>query len=253
MKSRLIVLTGILLVLMVQPAARAQTVYAEEWEWDLAPYYLWLPSMSGNATVMGTPAPVEIKPGDVLQDLAFVFDFHLEGTKRSNGFWLDATYLNMTPTEETPGGPIENDLDITLAEAFGFRRLNSAGARSSFDLTYGVRYWSIESELKIPEQPSIKGDQGWTDVAIGARLLTYLDHAEKWSFTLRGDVGGGGSDFTWSTSALFIRRYGKRVALLLGYRALAVDYSTGSGESLFEFDVKMNGLLAGFNIQWPKR
>ena len=69
----------------------------------------------------------------------------------------------------------------------------------------------------------MQGDQDWVDLSVGFRLLTNLDNTEKWMFTLRGDLGAGGSDFTWSGSVLFIRRFGKRVALLLGYRAIDVD------------------------------
>jgi hypothetical protein len=246
--------TGVLLVLtLAAPAAQAQSVYSEDWEWNLTPYYLWLPTMRGDAVVMGTPAPIDIRPGDVIEDLGFVFDFRLEGGQKANGFWVDATYLNLVPEEETPGGTVETDIDITLAEAFGFYRFTGPGARSAADLTYGVRYWHIEPEVTIPGNPKVSGDQDWVDGAVGLRLLTNLDNKEKWLFTLRGDVGGGGSSFTWSSSLLFIRRFGGRVSLLLGYRAIDVDYSEGSGSTLFVFDVKMEGVLAGFNIQWPKR
>ena len=87
--------------------------------------------MRGNATILGNPAPVEIDPSDIIDDLAFVFDFHLDGAKKHEGFWLDVTYLNLEPSEETPGGTIETDLDITLAEAFGFHRVTHFGARSA--------------------------------------------------------------------------------------------------------------------------
>jgi hypothetical protein len=245
---------GLVLILaLAGPAAQAQSVYAEDWEWNLTPYYMWLPTMSGNAVVMGTPAPIEIAAGDVIDDLGFVFDFHLEGSKKANGFWLDVTFLNLQPTEETPGGTVETDMDITLAESFGFRRFTGAGARTAVDMTYGLRYWNIEPEVTIPGQPKVSGDQDWVDGTLGLRLLTNLDNKEKWLFTLRGDVGGGGSSFTWSASTLFVRRFGKRYALLLGYRALDVDYSDGAGSTLFVFDVKMEGVLAGFDIQWPKR
>jgi hypothetical protein len=173
--------TGVLLVLtLAAPTAQAQSVYSEDWEWNLTPYYLWLPTMRGDAVVMGTPAPIDIRPGDVIEDLGFVFDFRLEGGQKANGFWVDATYLNLVPEEETPGGTVETDIDITLAEAFGFYRFTGPGARSAADLTYGVRYWHIEPEVTIPGNPKVSGDQDWVDGAVGLRLLTNLDNKEKW-------------------------------------------------------------------------
>jgi hypothetical protein len=78
--------------------------------------------------------------------------------------------------------------------------------------------------------------------------------ANRWDLLLRFDVGGFGigdaSDITWNLSGLINYKPWKHVGLIAGYRAMDVDYRTGSGLSRFNYDVLMHGPILGFNIVW---
>ena len=64
---------------------------------------------------------------------------------------------------------------------------------------------------------------------------------------MRGDVGGFsvGSKFTWNASAVLGYSISRVVSLGLGYRALYVDYESGSGSNKFEYKVTMYGPMVG--------
>jgi hypothetical protein len=64
---------------------------------------------------------------------------------------------------------------------------------------------------------------------------------------LRGDIGGFGvgSKFTWNTSALLGYSVSRVVSVWLGYRALGLDYKSGSGFNKIEFDAIMHGPILG--------
>ena len=76
------------------------------------------------------------------------------------------------------------------------------------------------------------------------------------NLTLRGDVGGFdvGSDFTWQVIATYdfqlcaTERY--TIDGYLGYRALSVDYSEGSGTNRYEFDAVQQGPVMGATVRF---
>jgi hypothetical protein len=73
---------------------------------------------------------------------------------------------------------------------------------------------------------------------------------------LSGDVGGFGvgSKFSWQALALLEHEiYRSKTATwsaMLGYKALSVDYSRGSGLSLYEFDMTMHGPIFGLTARF---
>ena len=98
------------------------------------------------------------------------------------------------------------------------------------------------------------GSVDWVDPFIGARLRQQI--APGQNLTLRGDVGGFdvGSDFTWQVIATYdfqlcaTERY--TIDGYLGYRALSVDYSEGSGTNRYEFDAVQQGPVMGATVRF---
>jgi hypothetical protein len=76
------------------------------------------------------------------------------------------------------------------------------------------------------------------------------------NLTMRGDIGGfgAGSDFSWQA----IATYDMQICITdsyaidgyLGYRALAVDYSEGSGNNRYEFDAVTHGPVIGATVRF---
>ena len=73
----------------------------------------------------------------------------------------------------------------------------------------------------------------WVDPLVGLRLRHQF--APGWNFVVSGDVGGFdvGSKFSWQVLAAFdyeiCRSRTVTWSAMLGYKALSVDYSQGSG------------------------
>ncbi|MCP4402668.1 MAG: hypothetical protein GY801_35850, partial [bacterium] len=66
------------------------------------------------------------------------------------------------------------------------------------------------------------------------------------------DVGGFGvgSDLTWSVSSFLGYQFTPLFSLWGGYRALGVDYQTGSGTDVFKYDMTMSGPIIGLGFSF---
>jgi hypothetical protein len=91
------------------------------------------------------------------------------------------------------------------------------------------------------------------DPLVGARSL--FDLFERWTLSLEGSVGGFGvgSDFAWHAYGAFGYRFSlfskeRNARAVAGYRALYMDYDTGSGADKFEWDVTLHGPIVGLFI-----
>jgi len=75
-------------------------------------------------------------------------------------------------------------------------------------------------------------------------------HIDVW-----GDIGGFGaaSDLTWSATGVVgfdFELCELPMTVFAGYRAIAHDYSKGSGADRFVWDVVLHGPILGFSIQF---
>ena len=78
--------------------------------------------------------------------------------------------------------------------------------------------------------------------------VTYtIPFADKWSFTLRGDIGGFGvgSDFAWQGLGTLRWQTSERVGVLAAYRYIDMDYDTDKGARYFEYDMSLSGPALG--------
>jgi hypothetical protein len=94
----------------------------------------------------------------------------------------------------------------------------------------------------------------WVDPLVGARVRHRLAPGQE--LTLRADIGGfgAGSQFSWNAIAAYnceiAVRDGITYSLLLGYRALSVDYEQGSGRTKYEYDVLQHGPITGLTMKF---
>jgi hypothetical protein len=232
-------------------SADAATSPAKEWEFQLAPMYLWAISISGDQTLKGNTVDMDVSFSEIFDNLNGALIVHFEGLKNKQwGFFVDLNWINLNPKESTPLGEIDIDFTEILLELAGFYRFSSNGPHK-FDVLGGIRYSSMDVELDFPgPPPSVDDRQDWVDPFIGVRWLWSM--AEKWELTLRGDIGGFGigSDFTANAAGLIDYQPWKHVSLFVGYRALYQDYEDGSGAEKFAFDATMQGPGVGLNIKW---
>jgi hypothetical protein len=224
--------------------AKSDTSTSKDWEFSLAPMYLWAVSIDGDQTVKGTKVDLDVPFSDIFDSLNGALTFHFEGLyKQRWGFFSDLNYIVLGMDD----GATDIDFTEIMFELAGFYRFTRGP--HAIDGLGGLRYSSMDVELDSPG-PDVDQGKDWVDPYIG--LGWQWKMAEKWGTRLRGDIGGFGigSDLTWNLVGLVDFKPWKHVSLFGGYRALYQDYSTGSGDKKFAFDATMQGPILGLNITW---
>ena len=240
-------------VLLLITLFSATTAYSQEeraWKFDLAPFYLWAVNLEGDATVRGATNPVDLSFDQIFDNLEGAFIFHFEALHENKwGFIADIDYLDISQNAQVAVFDIDVSVKETVAEFDGFYRI--AHGVHQFDMVAGVRYNEVKLEYDIRNLPFDNSrTENWWDPVVGVRYRYPI--ADRWTLQLRGDIGGLGigSDFTWQTIGLIDYQPWKYVSLVGGYRALSLDYETGSGNDGFKYDVLLHGPVLGLNIRW---
>ncbi|UCC74672.1 MAG: hypothetical protein JSV86_09020 [Gemmatimonadota bacterium] len=109
------------------------------------------------------------------------------------------------------------------------------------DLLAGGRYFDVRYELLEAGSQQAESSEGWIDPLVAARLELPL--SSRWSLKLASHLGGFGlgSDLIWGAEGAVLYNLLENLAVGLGYRVWAVDYSSGSGETLFAYDLTHTG------------
>ncbi|MGH6803387.1 MAG: hypothetical protein ACREC3_08465, partial [Methyloceanibacter sp.] len=206
--------------------------------------------------------------------LSFFNDIVYTQLTGAGGFTKTASGRRATATF---GARVEADYQLAIVEAGGAYEIWSRGRQGSagstaFDLLAGARYWHQEVDVSAdltgtvafggPLGITISGNRAvassgsvdWVDPFIGARVRHQLAPGQE--IVLRGDIGGfgAGSQFTWQAIGtynwLLCVTNGIPVDGYVGFRALSVDYSQGSGTSKFGFDNVMYGPVMGATMRF---
>jgi hypothetical protein len=231
--------------------------------------------MSGNMAIKGREFDVQANPSQILGHLDWstlpAWMSYAEARNGPIGLFNDIVYANISGSKgfvkELPGLPTLSggasvDYEQAIVELGGAYQIwagrNPALAGSAaLDLLAGGRYWhqdvSVSAVLNSLDADR-SGSVDWVDPFVGARLRQQLAPGE--SLVLRADVGGFGvgSDASWQVLATYNRQIctmsGHVIDGYLGYRALSVDYSQGSGNTQYKFDVLMQGPVVGATVHF---
>ena len=258
MKKTCLLATIVILLVahfMIIPSALAEQDKTEKnWEFNLAPFYLWGFTLDGNIGAGIGTVPVSIPVSDLVDNLEGAFIVHFESMYKNRwGFLFDVNYLDVSNDVTVPIGPglsTNIDFDATIGELSGLHRINHN--KHNFDLIAGLRYTKLKNKVTATGTGTTLADdsESWTDPIIGLRWI--WDFADKWQLIARGDIGGFGvgSDFAWQGLATVDWQPFKYVSFIGGYRALYQDYEEGSGRDFFRYDVTIHGPLLGVNFRW---
>jgi hypothetical protein len=214
-----------------------------QWGFDVSLYGL-AAGMSGDITVKGIPADVDVSFGDVLQDLKFGA---MGAVRVSHDRWsllADVIYLNLGASK----GPVDADADQWMVEPIlGYRLCPGLEALA------GVRYNNLHAEIRGTGPLGgfhASDTEDWWDPIVGAHLR--LPFAKKFSCNVRGDIGGFGvgSDLSWQAYPYVNWQFSRRGSLQAGYRWFSNDYENGSGASEFKYDVLAHGPQLGFTLSF---
>ncbi len=257
------------------------------WEFRFTTYG-WLPWISGDIGIKGRSFNVEVDPNTVLDALDWssgipAWFSYAEARNGPVSFFNDIVYSRFAGSEEfakvgsrgvlSLSGDISADYEQAILELGGTYETWAQGehgsARAAFDILAGGRYWRQDASVSADLSVNINlggleiekgraiarsGDVDWIDPFVGARLRTEIVPGQ--SLSVRGDVGGFGvgSEFSWQFLATYdvqiVAANGVGIDGYLGYRALAVDYSQGSGINRYEFDAVIQGPLLGVTFRF---
>jgi len=251
--KNVIIIIGIIAIFFQVAIAEEPKNEEKNWEFNLAPFYLWGVTMDGDVTSGTNTVPVEIPFSDLADNLESVFILHFEGMHKSNwGFLFDVNYLDISKDINLPGPPnlpANVDFKTTIGEFSGLYRMKK-GAHV-FDMIAGLRYTKLDNNVTVTGGPTLAdGDKDWIDPLVGVRWI--WGFADKWSLAARFDIGGFGIGSALSTHGLAAIDWQpfKYVSFIAGYRTLYQDYSEGSGADYFKFKATMHGPLLGVNFRW---
>lgn len=221
-----------------------------DWEFNLAPLYLWAIAIDGDMGIRGRTAGVNVEFSNIWDNLEGVFTVRFNGLYRKKfGFVFDYNYLDL-------GTEKANDM-ANVEVGFKSQIINLAGTYRFIDGVHtldgvaGIRYNNLDAGIDLRNVGiRLDGDQDWVDPIIGLRYDFKI--ADQWSLQLYGDIGGFGvsSDFTWQGLGLINFQPWKHVAIIAGYRGIGTDYETGSGTDKFVFDATVHGPVIGIDIRW---
>jgi hypothetical protein len=228
---------ALLLALAACESASAQT---RDWTIDLSLFGL-AAGMDGTVGVAGVSSDLDVSFGDVLEHL----EFGAMGAVRV-GYdrWALSTeivYMGLGASKNN----VSADLNQWLVEP----RL-SYRPHPAVEPFAGVRYNSLSGDLTGPLGRTPTGGQHWADPILGA--MVHLPLLKNVGFEFHGDIGGFGigSDLTWQVFPSLSWRFTKAASLEVGYRLIDTDYETGTGISLFRYDVLTHGPQFGVTFHF---
>jgi hypothetical protein len=225
----------------------ASSAAAEEWKREFM-LYGWLAGLEGT---IGIGSAVEEPVSASFEDLAGFVDFamagHFEAKNIRNIFLADISYTGLSNERdaevENQTVTVDMDLDQWIVETGGGYRVNP-----EFDVLVVGRWYFFDlgkTTTSIAGESTNDAGENWGDIYLGGRYSKVLK--EKWMFSLRGDIGVGGSEFAWFTDLLFGYRFNDTFSTSLAYRMLGLDRQPG-GDSYFLYDMTQSGLGIGLGF-----
>jgi hypothetical protein len=259
------------------------------WSYRFTPY-AWLVSTNGSSTVLGRKTDVDASFLDIVghsqipKDLFAVMGY-FEARNDRLSLFTDVVYQrlavsgsasrsrNLGPLGITVGADVGLTFEMATVEAgaaYEITRWQSdPGSFTALDVMAGGRYWwqKAAASLELTGTLNLKnlnvvgnrafamsGDISWIDPFIGGRLRHQFSPGQE--LVLTGDVGGFGvgSDFSWqlvgASSWDFAKTGTTTWAGVIGYRALFVDYTKGSGFREYGYDILQHGPIIGASLRF---
>lgn len=249
--SSVFIIQVLLLLVFNQAVLAEEAPKKSDWEFNLAPFYLWVVTLEGDVVMGPAGGNVSLDFEQIFDNLEAAFIVHFETTYKDKfGFLFDTNYIDIGSSTSLPTTDLDIDLQTTLAELVPYYRLNNGDHK--VDFLAGILYSKVSTDVGFSNLPqNFDMTEDWVDPYIGIRWGWKF--ADGWGLSVKGAIGGFGvsSDLIWEGAGLITWQPWKYANFLLGYRAVGIDYTTGSGATLFEYDVTMSGPILGINFTWP--
>jgi hypothetical protein len=214
---------------------------SSRWSFTITPY-LWAAGLDGSTGAEGIGSEIDTGYSFLsLDNLDLTLAAAIEARKGRWTVLLDGLYVEFEDDFDRPV------VDANAEVSGGFFETSAAypAARvPGLDIVFGLRYVALESTVQLAPGPSASAREHWLDPLVGARFQH--DFNDRWSVSLRGDVGGFGvaSELTTNVSATFGLRLTDAMTLRFGYRALQMDFE----DSGFVLDAIAQGYAVGLSF-----
>jgi len=165
------------------------TVSSGDWNFTLAPLFLWGMSMDGSSTLGEATLPLELDfKDDVFSNMSAVFTLHFEAQKDDLALFTEIQYVNLEPS--TKVGPVSVDVDFKnimgeLGAAYRFW----GNENTDWEILGGARYFEQDLNVNLGRGPKIKSNSDWWNGFFGGRVKHQLSdrcRAEQSSVYLAG-------------------------------------------------------------------
>lgn len=240
----------------------------KDWRFYIAPYG-WLAGVSGDVVTAGETTSIDVPFEEIVDRVQGGFQLYAEVRWRRLFVAFDGTWATLQ--DEVPGRLLTTRVDIDqqiydLRAGYEVLRRSLDGCLDPCqerwrrfvvaDLFVGVRYWRTDVTLTFTGPLDRSRDvstrsERW-DPFVGGRVGWNI--TRRFSFGLRGDVGGFGigdaAQFTWQAQASFGYNLTPHIALLLGYRWIGYDTVTGSGTEREGQDLLQQGPVIGVGFSF---
>ncbi len=210
------------------------------WTFDLTLYGL-AAGMTGDVIVKGVPADVDVGFDKIWDNLEMGVMGKVRVGRGRWAFNADVIYMGLGAAKNN----VSADVDQWVVEPSLSYRI-----ADNFEVLAGVRYNHLGITIDGPFGLTPSGTEEWWDPIVGANFA--LPFAEKFSFNVRGDVGGFGigSDLTWQAFPFLGWQISDACSVQAGYRLVYTDYDTGSGANRFKYDMLTHGPQVGLTIRF---
>ena len=267
----------------------AKPVDPDPWRFNAAAYG-WLINVSGSVTARGQTVDTNASFIDLVQKSQSLGGLmgYFEADKGKAGMYVDFVYTSLgfganNASYRNPIGGLKITTSASAALTYKlfiveiggvyelFRWQHSEGSSTAIDGVMAFRYWNNSVAASFDANANVDFSRlhldrsfglaiarsdtiQWVDPVFGVRVRhQFTPHQE---FTVRGDIGGFGlgSQFSWQAVAVYSYAWdldgGQKLAALLGFRALGVNYSSGSGLDAVGINETLYGPIIGVSYRF---
>ena len=217
------------------------------WQYTIAPYMV-AAGMDGSIGIAGSEAEVDVPFSTILDNLDLAGMVHFD---MMNERWVissDLIFMNLEDDEAVAGGTTTATMEETLFEVAGGYRASPAVI-----LLAGARWVDLGTGIELSGPiagASEDASKSWVDPFVGVHVAVPL--ATRWWLGVHGDIGGFGvgSELAWHAYADIGFRASELVSIIVGYRAIDMDYEDGEGLDRFAYDVMTAGPQLGVALRF---
>jgi hypothetical protein len=221
---------------------------------------IWAPQINGTATLKGRQTDVNVNFNQLREHLDASFSLALNAQKDKFGLFANVGYMKFSGgSGDALGGHTDWMLKFAVANAGASYLLVKTENEHPFLLTgtAGVRFWYFSETIDHHDASNTRdfqgyGNQNLFDPVLGLRATQYI--TQKLHLDVAGDGGGFNlshdTDWTWSASAMLTYDFAKWFSASVGYQALALNESEGSGTSKKGVDLIFSGVAGALTFKF---